>query len=74
MPDGREIGFLANAIGDLQTSELESRFETRRVERFQWFLAMAVLALVAIELIPERVSQKLTHRKQITALPEEEPA
>ena len=74
VPDGREIGFLANAIGDLQTSELESRFETRRVERFQWFLAMAVLALVAIELIPERVSQKLTHRKQITALPEEEPA
>jgi Ca-activated chloride channel family protein len=74
VPDGREIGFLANAIGDLQTSELESRFETRRVERFQWFLAIAVLALVATELIPERVSQKLTHRKQITALPEEEPA
>jgi Ca-activated chloride channel family protein len=74
VPDGREIGFLANAIGDLQTSELESRFETRRVERFQWFLAIAVLALVVIELIPERVSQKLTHRKQVTALPEEEPA
>ncbi len=75
VPDGREIGFLANAIGDLQTSELESRFETRRVERFQWFLAVAVLALVAIELIPERVRQKSAHRsKQVTGLPEEEPA
>ena len=52
--DGREVGFLAGAIGELQTTELEGRFETRRVERFQWFLAAAVAALVIGELIPDR--------------------
>ncbi len=52
-PDGREISFLSQAIGTLQTSELESRFETRRIERFQWFLVVAILALVVVELIPE---------------------
>lgn len=54
LADGREIGFMANAIGELQTTAMESRFETRRVERFQWFLALAVAALVAAEIIPER--------------------
>jgi Ca-activated chloride channel family protein len=73
MADGREIGFLADAISELQTSELESRFETRRVERFQWFLAIAILALVVIELIPERVSHKATRSsEQPAALPKEE--
>jgi Ca-activated chloride channel family protein len=52
--DGREVGFLAGAIGELQTTELEGRFETRRVERFQWFLALAIAALVVGELIPDR--------------------
>ena len=52
--DGREVGFLADAISELQTTELEGRFETRRVERFQWFVAMAVACLVIGELIPDR--------------------
>jgi len=52
-PDGREISQLAQTIGSLRTSELESRFETRRIERFQWFLAVAILTLVVVELIPE---------------------
>ncbi|MBN1995046.1 MAG: VWA domain-containing protein [Anaerolineae bacterium] len=52
--DGREVGFLANAVGELQTTELEGRFETRGIERFQWFLAVAVMALVVSELIPDR--------------------
>ncbi len=56
--DGREVGFLSDAISDLQKGELESRFETRGIERFQWFLGLAVLALIASELIPDRVSQK----------------
>jgi Ca-activated chloride channel homolog len=53
--DGREVGFLASAIDDLQKSTLESRFETRGIERFQWFVLVAVLALVAGELIPDRL-------------------
>jgi Ca-activated chloride channel homolog len=52
--DGREVGFLTGAISQLQTTQLESRFETRRVERFQWFLAVAIVALVIGELIPDR--------------------
>jgi Ca-activated chloride channel family protein len=56
--DGREVGFLADAIGQLQTGELESRFETRGIERFQWFLGLAILALIIIELIPDRITPK----------------
>lgn len=52
--DGREVGFLANEIAKLQTSELESRFESTFVERFQWFLGAAVLLLILFEMIPDR--------------------
>ena len=55
--DGREVGFLADAIGELQTSELESRFETRGVERFQWFLLITIICLTIAELIPNRITQ-----------------
>ena len=72
VPDGREIGFVAEAIGELQTSELESRFETRRIERYQWFLAVSIAALVLIELIPERIRQKSARSKQVAGLPMEE--
>ena len=72
VPDGREIGFLADAIGQLQTSELESRFETRRVERFQWFLGLAILALVVGELIPERLAARSAKARQAVGLPQEE--
>ncbi|RME98218.1 MAG: VWA domain-containing protein [Chloroflexi bacterium] len=58
VPDGREVDVLVNEIGRLQTAEMESRFETRGVERFQWFLAVAILALIIIELIPDRVNPK----------------
>ncbi len=68
--DGREIGFLAQEIDQLQTTELESRFETRRVERFQWFLLAAIVALTAIELIPERVISKSLTKRQESILPE----
>ncbi len=58
VPDGREVNFLANEISDLQASEMESRFETRGIERFQWFLGLATLALIIIELIPDRIKPK----------------
>lgn len=68
--DGREVGFLADEISELQTASLESRFETRRIERFQWFLGLAILALVTIELIPERVQSTSTMEGQVTGLPQ----
>ena len=57
-PDGREVNLLADEISKLQTAEMESRFETRGIERFQWFLGAAILILVIIELIPDRVELK----------------
>ncbi len=72
VPDGREIGFLTDAISELQTSELESRFETRRVERFQWFLGLAILALVLSELIPERLAARSAKASQVVGTPQEE--
>jgi Ca-activated chloride channel family protein len=68
MADGREVGFLANEISELQTSELESRFETRGIERFQWFLGIAILALIIIEMIPDRIKLKLSKAGQDTPL------
>lgn len=67
LADGREVGFLADEISELQTTELESRFETRGVERFQWFLFVAVIALTVIELIPDRIRAKVSAREQFGA-------
>lgn len=66
-PDGREVDFLADEISQLQTAEMESRFETRGVERFQWFLAAAIIALIIIELIPDRVQLKIPSEKAKSA-------
>ena len=65
LPDGREVGVLVDEIRELQTSELESRFETRGIERFQWFLFVAVIALSIIELIPERIKSKAPETQQV---------
>lgn len=54
---GREIDALIAEIKQLETTQLESRFETRRVERFQSFLLVALVALIAHELIPDRVKK-----------------
>ena len=59
VPDGREVRFLADEISELQTTEMESRFETRGIERFQWFLFIAVIVLIIIELIPDRARPKM---------------
>jgi Ca-activated chloride channel family protein len=53
-PSGREIDALVADLNDIEKSELEGRFETRRIERFQIFLFIGLLALVTKELIPDR--------------------
>jgi len=52
--DGSELDDLTAELDRLETDLLESRFETQQVERFQWFVALALLALVGRELIPDR--------------------
>ena len=49
---------IASELSDLQKTSVESAFETRRIERFQLFLAAALIALVAAELIPDRIRPK----------------
>ncbi len=52
--DGRELDSLLGEIEDLQRAQLQSRFETTYIERFQLFLAMALGALILAEFIPDR--------------------
>jgi Ca-activated chloride channel family protein len=56
-PDGRELDSLLNAISTLQREQLQSRFETTYIERYQIFLALALGALLLAELIPDRKAE-----------------
>jgi len=56
--DGSELDALINELNDLQAAQLDSRFETKKIERFQIFLAGAVLALILAETIPAQVQVK----------------
>lgn len=51
---GNELNALAAELDSMQKAELESRFETRRIERFQIFLLLALLAIIVSEVIPDR--------------------
>ncbi len=57
---GNELDALSKALAGMKKAKLESQFETRHIERFQWFVAVALLALIAAELIPERASRRET--------------
>ncbi len=52
--DGAELDALLAEIDGLQEAQLQTRFETRYIERFQIFLALAVAAMILSELIPDR--------------------
>lgn len=53
--DGSELDTLASALNSLQKAQLESRFTVQKIERYPLFLALAILALVLHELIPDRI-------------------
>ena len=57
-PAGGELESLLAEINGLQKAELQSRLAVRRIERYQLFLALALLALIAAELIPDRLERK----------------
>ena len=65
--DSSTLDALAGELDKLQKSQLESRFEAAAIERFQGFLLLALVALVLIELIPDRLPQK--SRRLLPALP-----
>jgi len=77
--DGRELDQLLAEIDGLQKAQLQSRFETRHIDRFQIFLVLALVALVISELIPERLgrrrlSKKLQFRRGSSTQPKGSPA
>ncbi len=53
---GNELSALAGELDKMKKASLESQFESRKIERFQLFLALAIAAMIAAELIPERKS------------------
>ncbi len=61
--DGSELGALVSELNMLQRGELSSQIETWGIERFQGFLAVALIALIVMELIPDRVRQKVAKRR-----------
>jgi len=62
---------IAAELSNLDKVSIHSEFETQRVERFQIFLAAALVALVAAELIPDRVK---TRSRPTNSSQEGEPA
>jgi len=58
--DGSEMSSLLAEIGGLQKVQLQSRQAVRLIERYPIFLALAFVALVLAELIPDRVRQRAT--------------
>jgi Ca-activated chloride channel family protein len=56
--DGSELQLLLAEIDGLQKDQLQSRIETRHIERYQIFLALALVLLVISEFIPDRLVEK----------------
>jgi len=75
--DGSELDHLLAEIDNLQKAQLQSRFETRHIERYQIFLGLALFALVISELIPDRLTNhslnlmKVKLWRKRTSLPNE---
>jgi Ca-activated chloride channel family protein len=61
--DGSELGALVSELNMLQQGELSNQIETWGIERFQGFLAAALIALVVRELIPDRVRRRVAKRR-----------
>ena len=55
-----ELEKLLAEIDTLQKAQLQSRIETRYIERYQIFLALGLAAFVASELIPDRLVQHIS--------------
>ncbi|HSH05685.1 MAG TPA: VWA domain-containing protein [Anaerolineae bacterium] len=60
---GEELDELVRLIDELETAQMESRFQTTKIERFQWFLGLGLVCLVWYQLIPERVREKGRRRR-----------
>jgi Ca-activated chloride channel family protein len=60
--DGSELAALVEELNLLQEAELASLLEVRGIERFQIFLLAALVLMVTIELIPDRVARRFVRK------------
>ena len=58
--DGSELQSLLAEIDNLQKDQLQNRIETRQIERYQIFLALALILMLISELIPDRLLQHIS--------------
>jgi Ca-activated chloride channel family protein len=63
--DAKELDALLAELDTLQKAKLESRFDTRMIERFQGFLLAALIVLVIAEMIPDRVSKRKINEERL---------
>jgi Ca-activated chloride channel family protein len=61
--DGGELNALVAELNSLQKGELSSQIETWGIERFQSFLWVALIILIVMEFIPDRISQKIAKKR-----------
>jgi Ca-activated chloride channel family protein len=61
--DGSELTALTAKLNALQKGELSSRVETWGIERFQNFLWVALIILIIMEFIPDRIKQKIAKKR-----------
>ncbi len=61
--DGSELAVLVSELNTLQKAELSTRVETWGIERFQSFLLVALVAMIAMELIPDRITHKVAKKR-----------
>jgi len=61
--DGSELAALIGELGLLQRDELATHLEVRGIERFQIFLLAALVLMIVIEMIPDRILGKIAARR-----------
>jgi Ca-activated chloride channel family protein len=60
--DGSELASLLAQIDGLQKAQLQSRQAVQMIERYQIFLALAFMALVLAQLIPDRIRERMPRK------------
>ena len=56
---GDEVTAITEAVAALDAGEMENQFETRGIERFEWFAGLALLALTAESLLGDRIRREV---------------
>jgi Ca-activated chloride channel family protein len=61
--DGSELAALVEELNALQKAELASLLDVRGIERYQIFLLAALILMIIIEMIPDRVTRKIARKR-----------